>query len=61
MVIRTRSEVFAVLMHLDAPASLSSETIKAMLEGSSHKIGYSQNVILEAACNDRTPLPHQKP
>jgi len=61
MVIQTCSEVFAVLMHLDAPHSLSAETIKAMLESSSHRLGYSQNVITEAAVNDRTALNHQKP
>jgi len=61
MVIQTCSEVFAVLMHLDAPHSLSAETIKVMPEGLSHKFGYSQNVITEAAANDRTALTHQKP
>ncbi|MEP3890175.1 MAG: hypothetical protein ABJN69_06885 [Hellea sp.] len=60
MVIQTCSDVFSILMQLDAHTSLSAETVSVMLSGPEDIALYSQTNIPEVPSNDRTALPHQK-
>lgn len=60
MVIQTCSDVFSILMQLDAHGSLSADTVSVMLNGSEDVPPYSQSNIPDVPSNDRTTLPHQK-
>ena len=60
MVIQTCSEVFAVLMQMDAHASFSADTINTLLARDETAAEYSQTDLSTVAANDRTTLPYQK-
>lgn len=60
MVIQTCSDVFAILMQLDAHTSLSAETVNVMLNGTDEAAAYSQSNTPNVPSNDRTTLTHQK-
>ena len=60
MVIQTCSEVFAVLMQMEAHSSFSADAVSTFLNQSNDLAAYSIQDLHDVLANDRTSLSHQK-
>ena len=60
MVIQTCSEVFSVLMQMDANTSFSADAANTLLKRSDDLAACFTPTLSDAPSNDRTSLPHQK-